>query len=95
MGMYELNKKQTVARGNGYIFNQINNLKKNYSNLSNINLCFYLKHRIPIRHRKILLKISQNRDYIQPFCNDRRNPFHFACRQWYLYKNSQCDMVKL
>ena len=32
-------------------------------------------------------KSSQNRDYIQTFCNDRRNTFHFACRQWYLYNN--------
>ena len=26
-------------------------------------------------------EISQNRDYIQTFCNDRRNTFHFTCRQ--------------
>ena len=32
-------------------------------------------------------KISQNHDYIQKFCNDRRNPFHFACHQWYSYNN--------
>ena len=40
-------------------------------------------------------KISQNRVYIQTFCNDRRNPFHFACRKWCLYNNPQCDMVSL
>ena len=28
-----------------------------------------------------------NRDYIQTHCNDRRNTFHFACRQWYSYNN--------
>ena len=28
---------------------------------------------------QFFIKISQNRDYIQTFCNDRRNPFHFAC----------------
>ena len=38
-------------------------------------------------------KFPQNRDYIQTFCSDRRNPFHFACRQWYLYNNPQCNMV--
>ena len=27
MGMYELNQKLAIAPGNGYIFNQINNLK--------------------------------------------------------------------
>ena len=35
--------------------------------------------------------ISQNRDYIQTRCNNRRNTFHFACRQWYsryIYMNS-------
>ena len=32
-------------------------------------------------------KISQNCNYIQTHCNDRRNPFHFACRQWYSYNN--------
>ena len=25
MGLYELNEKLTIARGNGYIFNQVNN----------------------------------------------------------------------
>ena len=28
-------------------------------------------------HRQFFIKISQNRDYIQTHCNDRRNPFHF------------------
>ena len=28
-----------------------------------------------------------NRVYIQTHCNNRRNTFHFACRQWYLYNN--------
>ena len=32
--------------------------------------------------------IFHNRDSIQTFCNDRRNTFHFACRQWYSYNNS-------
>ena len=31
--------------------------------------------------------VFQNRDYIQTHCNDRRNTFHFACRQWYSYNN--------
>ena len=40
-------------------------------------------------HNLIILKIkiSHNRDYIQTYCRDRRNPFHFACRQWYSYNN--------
>ena len=31
--------------------------------------------------------ILHNRDYIQTRCNDRRNPFHFTCRQWYYHNN--------
>ena len=88
MGMYELNEKLNVARRNGYIFNQINNFKiKFYSNLSNINIHYHLKLGASPIHRQFFIKISQNRDYIQTFSNDRRNPFHFACRQWYSYNN--------
>ena len=37
MDLFELNKKLTVARQNGYIFNHMKNFKiKIYSNLSNI-----------------------------------------------------------
>ena len=60
-----------------------------YCNLSNINIHYYLKHRIPIMHRQLFRRISQNRDYIQTYCNDRRNPFHFACRKWYSNNNPQ------
>ena len=37
--------------------------------------------------KTIFRKISQNRDYIQTHCNNRRNSFHFACCQWYSYVN--------
>ena len=40
-------------------------------------------------HRLFFRKLSQNRYYIQTFCNNTRNAFHFACRQWYLYNNPQ------
>ena len=94
MASYELNKKLTVARGNGFIFNHIYKPTiKIYSNLSDINIHYYLKLRTPIMHRHFFRKLSQNQDYIQTPCDDRRNPFHFACRQWYLYNNPQCDMV--
>ena len=90
MGLYDLNKKLTVARGNGCIFNQINKLTiKSFSNLSNVNTHYYLKLRKPIMHCHVFRKLAQNRDYIQTFCNGRRNLFHFACRQWYLYNNPQ------
>ena len=82
MTLYELNKKLTVARQNGYIFNQKNKLTiKIYGNLSHINLHYYLKHRVPSLHREFFDKISQTSEYIQTHCNDRRNLFHFACRK--------------
>ena len=88
MGMYELNKKLTLARENGYIFNQINKLTiKILSNLSHINIHYHLRLGAPPLHRQFFIKISKNRDYIQTHCNDRRNQFSFACRQWYSYNN--------
>ena len=88
MGMYELNLKLTLAKQRGYIFNQINKLTiKIYSNLSNINIHYYLKHQIPMGHRLFFRIIAQNRDYIQTHCNDINNPFQFGCRQWYSYNN--------
>ena len=82
MTSHELNKKLTVACGNGFIFNHIYNFKiKIYSNLSHINIRYYLKHRIPMCHRLFLRRISQNREYIQTHCNDRNKPFQFACHQ--------------
>ena len=88
MGLYEINKKLTIARGNGYIFNRINKrTKKIYSNLSNINIHYHLKLGAPPLHRQFFRKISQNQEYIQTYCNNRRNSFHLACRQWYSYNN--------
>ena len=85
MGMYELNEKLTIARGNGYKFNQIKNFEiKIYSILSHINIHYHLRLGSPPLHRQFFIKISQNREYIQTYCNDRRNSFHFACCQWYL-----------
>ena len=88
IGMYELNKKLTIARENGFKFNPINNFKiKIYSNLSNINIQYHLRLGAPPLHRQFFIKISHNRDYIQTHCNNRRNTFHFACRQWFSYNN--------
>ena len=43
MGLYQLNKKQTIAHGNGFTFIQINKLTiKIYSYLSTINIHYYL-----------------------------------------------------
>ena len=41
MGLFELNKKLAIARGNGFKFNQINKPTiKIYSILSNTNICY-------------------------------------------------------
>ena len=94
IGLYELNKKLTIPRQNGYIYNQIKNFKiKIYSNLSNINIHYDLRLGASPLHCKFFIKKSQNRDYIQAHCNNCRNPFHFACRQWYLYNNPRCNTV--
>ena len=94
MGLFELNKKFTIARERSFIFNQINIFNREiYSNLSHINIYYHLRLGALPLHRQFFIKITQNRDFIQTFCNDRRNIFQFACRQWYLYKNPQCNMV--
>ena len=88
LGLYELNKKITLARERGYIFNQINKLTiKIYSKLSNINIRHYLKLSIPIMHRRFLIKLALNRDYIQKYCNNLNNPIQFGFYQWYKYKS--------
>ena len=88
MSMYELNKKLTLARERSYIFNQINKLTiKIYSNLSHINIHYHLRLGASPLHRQFFRILSRNRDYIQTHCDDRRNTFPFACRQWYSYNN--------
>ena len=55
---------------------------KIYSNLSNINTNYHLKIRIPIIHRKFFKKLSQNKEYVKRFNNNRRKLFHYAIREW-------------
>ena len=33
-------------------------------------------------HRQFFRAISQNRDYVENFCNDMENPFDYACQKW-------------
>ena len=88
LNLYELNKKISLARERGYNFNQINKLTiKIYSNLSNINIHYHLTLGVSPLHHRFFINVLKNRDYIQTHCNNRRNPFHFACRQWYSYNN--------
>ena len=88
MGMYELNKKLSIARRNGFKFNQINKLTiKIYSNLFCIKIDYHLKSGASPLHRQFFMKLLKNDNYIQTYCNDPNNPFHFGCHQWYEYKN--------
>ena len=83
LGLYELNKKLIIARQRGFSFLKIKKLIiKVFSNQRYKNISYYLKHRIPIMHRQFFKKLSRNRDYVQTHCNDRNNPFHFACQTW-------------
>ena len=76
MGLFEMNQKLTVARGNAFIFNQIKNFKvKIYSNLSHISIHYHLILSATPLDRQFFRRVSQNRDYIQTFCNDKRNSF--------------------
>ena len=53
MGLYELNEKITIARGNSFIFNHINKLTiKIYSNLSHINIYYHLRLGASPLHRQ-------------------------------------------
>ena len=40
-------------------------------------------------HRQFFKILSQNLENGQTHCNDRRNPFHSACRKWYSYNNPE------
>ena len=91
MGLYELNKNITLVRQNGFLFNHINKFTiKIYSNLYHIIIHYHLRLGSTPLHCQSFIKISKNKEYIQTYCNDRRNPFHFACRQWYSYNIPQC-----
>ena len=83
MNLFEINKKLTLARQRSFRFLHINKLTiKFFSHQRYINITFYLKHRIPIMHRQFFEILSRNCDYVQTYCNDRNNPFHFACQTW-------------
>ena len=83
-----LNKKLSVARRNGFMFNQINKKTiKILSNLPHINIYYRLRLGAPPLHRQFFRKLAQNRDYIQSHCNDPTNSFQLACYQLYLYNN--------
>ena len=43
-------------------------------------------------HPHFLRKLSQNHEYVKTHCNDRNNPFHFACRKLYSYNIPQSNL---
>ena len=68
---YGLSNKIKNGKNIGFIFNQIVKLTiKNYSSLSNINICYHLKFTIPIINRKFFRLVSQKPQYVKRFCND-------------------------
>ena len=88
MGMYEINKKLSIAKRNSFKFKQINKLTiKIYSNLFYINIHYLLTLGASPLHYRFFKNLLKNPDYIETHCNDVHNPFHFACHQWYSYNN--------
>ena len=64
-------KKTKNSSTKSFIFNQINKLTiKIYSNLSNVNIRYYLKFPIPTMHRQIFKILSQNPEYVKTHCFD-------------------------
>ena len=61
--------------------------KKMNSSLSNIKVCYLLKFQIPILNRQFFRIISQNTDFVEKFCNDSNNLFHFAIPKGILEKS--------
>ena len=61
---------------------------KFFPNLSNKNICFYLKFWIPLMHRRFSRFTSLNPEYVKTLCNDLINPFHYATNKRMLEKNS-------
>ena len=83
MKLFELNKKLSLARQRGFRFLHINKLTiKIYSHLRHVSIRYYLKVPIPMCHRQFFGVISQNRKYVDNFCNDLNIPFHFECQKW-------------
>ena len=83
MDLYGLIKNLRVARQNGFVYDQITKLTMKFrSHFPYINISYYQKSKIPMSHRQFFKVISQNLDYVENFCDDLDNPFHFAIREW-------------
>ena len=94
MSLKDLNKNLTVVRQNGFVFNQIKKLiVKNCSHQQYINISYYLKFQIPMCHRQFFRVVSQNRKYVEIFCNGMENHFHFACQKWFNQINKGLHVI--
>ena len=84
MTLYDINKELTVAKQNGFVFDQIKKLIINiYSHKRYINISYYLKFQIARCHRQFFRLFTQNREIVEIFCKDMENLFHFACQKWF------------
>ena len=89
MDLYETKKEFKIAGQRGFVFNQILKLTlKFFTNLSSINICYYLKFRIPMRPRQFFRIKSQNSEYVEVFCKILNIPFYFACPKWKVENSS-------
>ena len=72
-----------------FVFNQMNKLTIDiYSNQSNIIIHHHLKLGTAMMHRRFFSKYSHKIVIMfKLIVQKRNNPFHFACRKWYLFKN--------
>ena len=77
------------AQESGFVFNPKNKLPLGkYSNLRNMNICYYIKLQIPTMQRQFFGIISQKPAYANNFCNDLNKPFYFACCQCVSYNQT-------
>ena len=77
-------KKLAVAGQKGFVFSQTNEpIIKIYSHQRCLNINCYLKFQIPVCLRQFFRVISQNRQYVEVFCDNVETSFHFACQKWF------------
>ena len=83
MALYDLNNELKVARERGFIFTHMNKITlKIYSHQRYINIKYYLKSQMPMAQRQCFKIISQNRQYVDYFCNNMDNLVQYALQQW-------------
>ena len=84
-----LGTKIKVARWKGFKLIEIVKFTlKIDSNLSAMNITYYLKHQKPIIHREVFKLISPIPEYVKTHSVDRVNCFHFTCCRWVLYNQT-------